>query len=190
MFCVVIKNYRIMSRLAKKPLIIPDKVEVNVEGSMVKVKGPLGELTLDTKGHVKVDIEGNNLYVRRYSDSKQDKAYHGLYWSLIRNMIEGVTKGFEKRLKLEGVGYRAEVKGQQIKMAVGFSHDVVFIVPPEVSVEYDSKKGHIVLKSIDKQLVGEVAARIRAIRPPEPYKGKGIRYADEVVILKERKGVK
>ena len=179
-----------MSRLAKKPLRIPDKVSVEIDGNIVKVKGPLGELSLDTKGNVTIEIDGSDLYVKRHSDSKQDKAYHGLYWSLIKNMMEGVSKGFEKRLKLEGVGYRAEVKGQQIKMAVGFSHDVVFIVPPEVSVEYDSKKNHIVLKSIDKQLVGEVAARIRAIRPPEPYKGKGIRYADEVVILKEKKGVK
>ncbi len=179
-----------MSRLAKKPLSIPDKVNIEINGNIVRVKGPLGELYLDTNGHVNVEIDGTDLYVKRLSDTKQDRAYHGLYWSLIKNMIEGVTKGFEKRLKLEGVGYRAEVKGQQVKMAVGFSHDVVFIVPPEVSVEYDSKKNHIVLKSIDKQLVGEVAARIRAIRPPEPYKGKGIRYVDEVIILKEKKGVK
>ena len=179
-----------MSRLAKKPLMIPDKVSVSVEGSVVKVKGPLGELELDTLGRVGIEIEGSELRVKRFGDSKQEKAYHGLYWSLIRNMLEGVSKGFEKRLRLEGVGYRAEVKGQMIKLSVGFSHDVVFIVPPEVSVEYDSKKGHIVLRSADKQLVGEVAARIRAIRPPEPYKGKGIRYVDEVVILKEAKGVK
>ena len=179
-----------MSRLAKKPLIIPEKVNVEVNGSVVKVKGPLGELELDTLSHVNVELNGNELYVKRLGDTKQDKAYHGLYWSLIRNMIEGVSKGFEKRLKLEGVGYRAEVNGQMIKLSVGFSHDVIFIVPPEVSVEYDKKKGHIVLKSIDKQLVGQVAAQIRAIRPPEPYKGKGIRYVDEVIILKEKKGVK
>ena len=178
-----------MSRLAKKPLTIPDKVNIDIKDNIVKVSGPLGELALDTKSHVKVEIDGDKLYVRRLGETKQDKAFHGLYWSLIRNMIEGVSKGFEKRLRLEGVGYRAEVNGQVVKLSVGFSHDVVFIVPPEVSVEYD-KKGHIVLRSVDKQLVGEVAARIRAIRPPEPYKGKGIRYVDEVVILKESKGVR
>ncbi len=180
-----------MSRLAKKPIKLPANVEVKVnDNNEVTVKGPLGALSVKMAPSISVEIKEGEIMVNRASDAKQDKAFHGLYWSLLRNFIEGVTKGFEKQLKLEGVGYRAEVKGQIVKLSVGFSHDVVFVCPPEVTPEYDKKRNLIVLKSIDKALLGHIAASIRKIRPPEPYKGKGIRYADEHVILKETKGAK
>ena len=179
-----------MSRIGKNPIALPQGVEVKVDGNVVTVKGKLGELTQELKSDITVKIEDGTLTVARPSDSKDHRAAHGLYRALINNMIEGVTKGYTKELELVGVGYRASNQGQKLDLALGFSHNIVLNLAPEVKVETVSEKGKnpiIKLSSFDKQLVGQVAAKIRAFRKPEPYKGKGIKFVGEVLRRKAGK---
>ena len=178
-----------MSRIGNNPVAIPEGVTVDVKDNVVTVKGKLGELT-QTFDTVNIKVEDNTILVRRSSDSKDQKAKHGLYRSLMFNMIEGVSKGWTKELELVGVGYRASNQGQKLDLAIGFSHNIVLDVAPEVKVETISEKGKnpiVKLTSHDKQLVGQVAAKIRSFRKPEPYKGKGIKFVGEQIRRKAGK---
>ncbi|MFT4575388.1 MAG: large subunit ribosomal protein L6 [Polaribacter sp.] len=179
-----------MSRIGKNPVNITDGVEVNINGNVVTVKGKLGELTQEVSGDITVKIEEGSVVLSRPSDSKPHKAAHGLYRSLISNMIEGVSKGYTKNLELVGVGYRASNQGQKLDLALGFSHNIVLEIAPEVKIETVSDKGKnpiIKLSSFDKQLVGQVAAKIRSFRAPEPYKGKGVKFVGEILRRKAGK---
>jgi len=179
-----------MSRIGKNPVNITDGVEVTMNGNVVTVKGKLGELSQEVSGGITVKIEEGSVVLNRPSDSKPHKAAHGLYRSLISNMIEGVSKGYAKELELVGVGYRASSQGQKLELALGFSHNIVLQLAPEVKLETVSDKGKnpiIKLFSFDKQLVGQVAAKIRSFRAPEPYKGKGVKFVGEVLRRKAGK---
>ena len=170
-----------MSRIGNNPVAIPEGVTVEIKDNVLTVKGKLGELTQDFSG-VAITVEEGNVLVTRPSDSKEHKAKHGLYRSLVSNMVLGVSIGWTKQLELVGVGYRASNQGQKLDIALGFSHNIVLNVAPEVIVETISDKGKnpiIKLTSFDKQLVGQVAAKIRAFRKPEPYKGKGVKFVGE-----------
>jgi large subunit ribosomal protein L6 len=180
-----------MSRIGKLPIEIPGGVTVKVdENKLVTVKGPLGELSQKVDPEIDVQIEAGQVLVTRPSDSKNHRAMHGLYRSLISNMVVGVSKGFEIKLELVGVGYRAENQGQILNLALGFSHQIYLQLPPEVKVEAVTDKRSnptITLKSYDKQLLGQVAAKIRSFRMPEPYKGKGIKFIGEQIRRKAGK---
>lgn len=170
-----------MSRIGKSPIQIPEGVTVDVKDGIVTVKGKLGELKQEYSD-IEIKNEDGELTFERFSDKKDQKAKHGLYRSLVNNMIEGVSNGFTKQLELVGVGYRASNQGQKLEIAVGFSHNIVFELAPEVKVETVSDKGKnpiVKLTSYDKQLVGQVASKIRSFRAPEPYKGKGIKFVGE-----------
>jgi large subunit ribosomal protein L6 len=178
-----------MSRIGNNPVAISEGVTVDVKDGLITVKGKLGELTqsFDTVG---IKVEDGNVLVTRSADNKEQKAKHGLYRSLINNMIEGVSKGWTKELELVGVGYRASNQGQKLDLALGFSHNIVLNIAPEVKIETISEKGKnpiIKLTSHDKQLVGQVAAKIRGFRRPEPYKGKGVKFVGEVLRRKAGK---
>jgi large subunit ribosomal protein L6 len=178
-----------MSRIGNNPVVIPQGVTVDIIDGIVTVKGKLGELTQNYET-VNMKVEDGNVLVTRSSDSKDQKAKHGLYRSLVLNMIEGVSNGWTKQLELVGVGYRASNQGQKLELALGFSHAIVMSLAPEVKLETISEKGKnpiIKLTSHDKQLVGQVAAKIRGFRPPEPYKGKGIKFVGEVLRRKAGK---
>ncbi|MBN1585238.1 50S ribosomal protein L6 [Candidatus Uhrbacteria bacterium] len=178
-----------MSRVGKKPLSIPDRVEISKDGEAIRVKGPKGELSVSGHPRVNVDIEGNTLTVGvKDTENVHDRALWGLYRRLIGNMVTGVTEGFEKKLEINGVGYKAAVSGNVLKLDVGFSHPVDFTVP--TGIEISVEKNVITVRGIDKQAVGEVAAGIRRIRKPEPYKGKGIKYVDETIRRKAGKAAK
>lgn len=171
-----------MSRIGKAPISIPQGVEVNVNNNVVTVKGKLGELSQELSDGVTVAIEDGTLTLERASESKPHRAQHGLYRALINNMVEGVSKGYIKELELVGVGYRASNQGQKLDLALGYSHNIVLELAPEVKVETISEKGKnpiVKLTSHDKQLVGQVAAKIRGFRKPEPYKGKGVKFVGE-----------
>ncbi|MBO5323728.1 MAG: 50S ribosomal protein L6 [Oscillospiraceae bacterium] len=170
-----------MSRIGKKPVMIPANVTVNVaEGNVVTVKGPLGELTYTFHADMIFNIEGNVLTVSRPSDEAQHRALHGLTRTLVNNMVEGVSKGYSKTLDVNGVGYRCEKKGTQLVMRLGFSHEVFVNEIPGITIEVPTPN-QIIIKGIDKQVVGQFAAEVRGKRPPEPYKGKGIKYSTEVI---------
>lgn len=175
-----------MSRVGKAPVAIPSGIELNYSGNEFKVKGSGGELSVPNNGLVTVKEEDGNLYFAPADESKQAKAMTGTMRQLVNNMIVGVTKGFEKKLTLVGVGYRAQAQGNKINMNLGFSHPVTVDLPEGVKAETPAPT-EIVLKSADKQKLGQIASEIRALRPPEPYKGKGVRYSDERVIMKEAK---
>jgi large subunit ribosomal protein L6 len=172
-----------MSRIGKQPIQIPEGVEIDVQPGAVKVKGPKGELSQDVNRDMKVAIDDGTLTVDRPTDRGEHRALHGLTRSLIANMVEGVTDGFERRLEIQGVGYRAQLKGKALEMSLGFSHPVTIQAPEGIEFEVPVPT-EVVVRGIDKQLVGETAARIRKSRPPEPYKGKGVRYAGEHVSRK------
>ncbi len=174
-----------MSRIGKKPINVKD-VEVKIDGQKVTVKGKLGELSMEVHPNISVKVEGDEVIVTRPNDAKQNRALHGLTRALIANMVKGVTEGFKKTLKIIGVGYRAEIKGNGLLLNLGYSHPIYFIPPKEVKLEVPSPD-QIVISGIDKELVGNVAAKIRSFRKPEPYKGKGVRYIDEVIIRKAGK---
>ncbi|CAM1369031.1 50S ribosomal subunit protein L6 [Tenacibaculum sediminilitoris] len=179
-----------MSRIGKNPIALPQGVEVKVDGNVVTVKGKLGELTQEIQSGITVKVEDGTITLERPSESKDHRAAHGLYRALINNMVEGVSKGFSKELELVGVGYRASNQGQKLELALGFSHNIVLDLAPEVKVETVSEKGKnpiVKLTSHDKQLVGQVAAKIRSFRRPEPYKGKGIKFVGEVLRRKAGK---
>jgi large subunit ribosomal protein L6 len=170
-----------MSRIGNNPVAIPQGVTVEVSDNVITVKGKLGELTQEYSG-IEIKVEEGNVHVARSSDKNEQKAKHGLYRSLVNNMIKGVSKGWTKELELVGVGYRASNQGQKLDMALGFSHNIVMDLAPEVKVETITEKGKnpvIKLTSHDKQLVGQVAAKIRGFRKPEPYKGKGVKFVGE-----------
>mgnify|MGYP003553278607 FL=1 len=170
-----------MSRIGKKPVVIPAGVTVNVaEGNVVTVKGPKGELTNTFNADMIINVEGNVLTVSRPTDEANHIALHGLTRTLIANMVEGVEKGYSKELEVNGVGYRAEKKGNQLVMRLGFSHEVIMEEIPGITVEVPSPN-KIIIHGIDKQVVGQFAAEVRGKRPPEPYKGKGIKYTTEVI---------
>jgi len=177
-----------MSRIGKLPVVIPNDVTVTVQDGVVTVKGPKGELSQILNERANVAVEGDQVVVTRNSDSKEDKSIHGLTRTLIANMVEGVTKGFEKKLEIVGVGYRAQATGKKITLNVGYSHPVDMNAPEGIEVNLDNdNKNIIIVKGIDKQAVGEFAANIRKQRKPEPYKGKGIKYIDEYIMRKAGK---
>ena len=175
-----------MSRIAKFPVTLPKGVEVTLAAEAVSVKGPLGTLTQPLRNDVGIQREGDTLLFKNLDDSDESNAMSGTVRALVANMVVGVTKGFEKRLTLVGVGYRAQAQGDKLNLALGFSHPVVHPMPKGVKVETPTQT-EIVIKGLDKQQVGQVAAEVRAYRPPEPYKGKGVRYSDEQIVLKETK---
>jgi large subunit ribosomal protein L6 len=178
-----------MSRIGKTPISLPDKVKVTVSnGNLVTVEGPKGKLSWELPKGITISIEGTTLTVVRANDERQVRALHGLSRALLSNMVTGVSNGFRRDLEIQGVGFRAAVKGDKLDLSIGYSHPVLFQIPNEIKVAVtDNTK--ISIEGIDKHLVGQVAADIRAYYPPEPYKGKGIRYSDEVVRRKEGKTV-
>lgn len=169
-----------MSRIGRKPIPVPAGVEVSIAPGRVRVKGPLGELEQQVPQRIGIEEQDGELVVTRPTDRGPDRALHGLTRTLVANMVEGVTKGFEKRLEIQGVGYRANQKGEALEFALGFSHPVTVEPPAGISFELPQPT-MVIVRGIDKQQVGQVAANIRSIRPPEPYKGKGIRYSGEQV---------
>jgi large subunit ribosomal protein L6 len=169
-----------MSRIGKSPIEIPSGVSVSVSPGRVMVNGPLGELSQQIPGRMLVEQDDGRIVVKRPTERGEDRALHGLTRTLVANMVEGVTKGFEKRLEIQGVGYRAALRGEALELAVGYSHPVVIEPRPGISFEVPAPT-QVIVKGIDKQQVGQTAAEIRKVRPPEPYKGKGIRYAGEYV---------
>lgn len=175
-----------MSRVAKKPISIPAGVNVELDGQSVSVKGPKGQLAFQVHPGVTVGQDGGAVQCAARGERQADIALAGTTRAILANMVQGVSEGFERKLELKGVGYRAQAQGQTLNLTLGFSHPVAHAVPDGVTVETPTQT-EIVLKGIDKQLVGQVAAQIRAYRPPEPYKGKGVRYANERVIMKEAK---
>lgn len=175
-----------MSRIANYPVDIPEKVEVSVSNGAVTVKGPLGALSQHVGDLVQIDRVENQLQFKPANNSQQANAMSGTARALVFNMVNGVTKGWEKKLSLVGVGYRAQAAGDKLNLTLGFSHPVVHQMPAGIKVETPSQT-EIIIKGIDRQAVGQVAAEVRAYRKPEPYKGKGVRYADEVIVLKETK---
>ncbi|HKM92821.1 MAG TPA: 50S ribosomal protein L6 [Prolixibacteraceae bacterium] len=180
-----------MSRIGKLPIEIPAGVTISIDdNNVVKVKGQLGELSQKVDPEIDVKVEGSQVLLQRPSDSKNHRSLHGLYRSLINNMVEGVSKGFEIKLELVGVGYRAENQGQLLDLSLGFSHHIYLELPPEVKVEAVTDKRStpsVTLRSYDKQLLGQVAAKIRSFRVPEPYKGKGVKFTGEVIRRKAGK---
>ncbi len=175
-----------MSRIGKKPVNILEKVKVTRKDNSVEVSGPKGTMNLNIVNGVKVDINGNEILVTRNDDSKKNRALHGLYRSLIHNMVVGVNEGFSKKLELVGIGYRAELKGKNLVMMLGFSHPTVFVPPPDITIDVPNPNT-VIVSGISKDLVGLVASKIRSFRLPEPYKGKGIKYENEFVRRKAGK---
>ena len=183
-----------MSRIGILPINLPSGVTVTVdETNLVKVKGPKGEISQQVDADIKVEVKENQVTLARPNDEKRLKSLHGLYRSLINNMVVGVSQGFTTEQEIVGVGYRAEAKGQVLEMSLGMSHDIHFLIPNEVKVEVRQERRSnpiVVLNSIDKQLIGQVAAKIRSLRPPEPYKGKGIKFVGEQLRKKAGKAAK
>jgi len=171
-----------MSRIGKKEIIIPSQVEVKIKGSKVEVKGPKGVLKMSTLSEINVEMKDNVISFSPKKDDLKSKAYWGLTRTLVNNMIEGVSKGFEKKLEINGVGFRARLEGKKLILDVGFSHSIEVLAPE--GIDFLVEKNAITVSGIDKELVGQVSAQIRRVRPPEPYKGKGIRYANEIIKLK------
>ena len=178
-----------MSKIGKKPVSIPDGVNINIEPRLVTVKGPKGQLTIPVKKIITIKNEDNQIIVNRQNETKMAKALHGTIRNLIQNAILGVTQGYSKTLKLVGTGYRAKPEGQDLSISLGFSHPVVVKKPENIDFKLEGQDT-IIISGIDKQLVGQTAANIRAKRPPEPYKGKGIRYENEYVAKKAGKAAK
>jgi len=179
-----------MSRIGKKPITLPAKVTATINGSEVTVKGPKGELKLPLPPEMTVKQEGNELLVERPSDARNHRALHGLTRALLANNVNGVSTGFRRTLKIEGVGYNGDVRGKDLVLKLGFSHEVVINPPPGISFAAEEKGTIIHIDGVDKQLIGQVAANIRELRPPEPYLGKGVRYSDEVIRRKAGKAGK
>ncbi len=179
-----------MSRIGKLPINIPAGVEISINGSSIKVKGPKGELAHTFPAAMGLSLEAGVLTVSRPSDEREHRALHGMTRSIVNNMVHGVSAGFEKALEVEGVGYRSEMKGNNLMLFVGYSHPVEIEAPAGIAFEIDNRGREIKVKGYDKQLIGQIAANIRSVRPPEPYKGKGIRYAGEVIRRKAGKSGK
>ena len=175
-----------MSRVGKMPIEVPAGVEVKLNAEQINVKGPLGSMTLPLTGQVKVTNENNVLTFEAADDSREARAMYGTVRALVNNMVVGVSKGFERKLNLVGVGFRASVQGDKLNLSIGFSHPVVYQLPPGTKATTPTPT-EVVISGVDRQVVGQAAAEVRAYRPPEPYKGKGVRYSDEVVVIKETK---
>lgn len=184
------KGDKRMSRIGKKPIAIPEKVSVEIAAGKVLVKGPLGELNWEYPDKMKVAADGGTIKVERSGDSKVERALHGLTRSILNNMVVGVSQGYRKVLEIFGVGYKAQVASDRIVFALGYSHQIEFLLPPNVKASVDQKQVQITLTSIDKQQIGQVAASIKSLRLPDAYKGKGIRYAGERLKLKAGKAGK
>lgn len=178
-----------MSRVGKQPVAIPGAVKVSVTEGAVQVKGPKGELSTPIPPGIACEVKGGNLVVTRSDDSKQQKAYHGLTRALVANAVKGVTEGYKRELDIVGVGYKASVEGQKAVFALGLSHPVEFAIPKGITITVE-KATHVIVTGFDRQQVGQVAAQIRAMRKPEPYKGKGVHYSDETIIRKAGKAAK
>jgi large subunit ribosomal protein L6 len=179
-----------MSRIGKAPIVIPAGVTVKVDGNTVTVKGPKGELSETVNPELTVKVEDGHITLERPTDEREHRAQHGLYRALIHNMVEGVSNGYRKEMELVGVGYRANANGQVLDLALGFSHAIYIKLPPEIKVEAKSERNKnplIILESADKQLLGQVCAKIRSLRKPEPYKGKGIKFVGEIIRRKSGK---
>lgn len=176
-----------MSRVGKLPIPIPDKTKVQLAGRKLTVTGPKGSLGMEVHSAIAVKVEGNNVEVTRSTEMKKHRALHGLTRALINNMVLGVTQGYVRQLEMRGVGYRAEMKGKTLVLNLGYSHPIIFNPPQGITVTVDAKENKITIDGIDKELVGQVAAKIRSLRKPEPYKGKGVRYVGEVVQQKAGK---
>jgi large subunit ribosomal protein L6 len=179
-----------MSRVGKMPIELPQGVEVRLEGSSVQVKGPKGTLSWQLPQRISIRQEAGRLILERPDDSRQSKALHGLARSIVNNMVVGVSRGYSKELELQGIGYRAQLQGQKLLLTLGYSHPVEFALPEGITAQVDKRQTSITIHGIDKQKVGQVAAELRALRPPDPYKGKGIRYKGEHVKLKPGKAGK
>ena len=178
-----------MSRIGKLPISVPTGVKVAVEKAGVKVSGPQGSLEVSLRPGISVEVKDNHIYVARADEERKTRALHGLMRTLIANMVRGCSEGFSKRLEIVGVGYKADVQGSNVNLSLGFSHPVKYALPKGITAAVD-KLTSITIKGADKQLVGQVAADIRALRKPEPYKGKGIKYSDEVIRIKAGKAGK
>lgn len=183
-----------MSRIGKLPIVVPAGVTVNISSdNMVTVKGPLGELKQQVNPNIEVKLENGQVTLSRPNDEKENRAMHGLYRALLNNMVKGVSEGFKTEQEFVGVGFKAEAQGQMLEMSLGYSHAILFEIPKEIQVECKTEKrgnSMLTLKSIDKQLLGQVAAKIRSFRPPEPYKGKGIKFVGEELRRKAGKSAK
>jgi large subunit ribosomal protein L6 len=176
-----------MSRIGKKELPLPKGVEIRQEGSNIFVKGPKGSLTTAVVPGISMSVENNVVKFERKDDEGKTRAFHGLMRALVANNVKGVSEGFKRELDIVGVGYRAEVKGKEVVFQLGYSHPVRFPIPDGIDITVDAKTGHITITGIDKQKVGQTAAEIRSLREPDPYKGKGIKYSDEVIRRKAGK---
>ena len=176
-----------MSRVGKIPVKIPDKVKVQVANGDIRVEGPKGKMHFPYNTKVTVEVAGGEVRVARPDDSRLSKGLHGLTRTLVKNALEGVTKGYERSLEISGVGFKAELKGKDLHFTLGFSHPVVFKLPEGITAEVDPKQTKLLIRGVDKHLLGLTAAKIRALRPPEPYKGKGIKYSYEIIRRKEGK---
>jgi large subunit ribosomal protein L6 len=176
-----------MSRIGKLPVKIPEKVKVSVDRTLVKVEGPKGKMSFPFNPILKIVVANNEVSVTRPDESHLAKGLHGLTRTLVRNAIDGVTKGYERVLEINGVGFKAELKGKDINFTLGYSHPVVFRLPEGITAEVDPKQTRVTLRGVDKHLLGLTAAKVRALREPEPYKGKGIKYAEETIKRKEGK---
>jgi large subunit ribosomal protein L6 len=179
-----------MSRIGKAPIAVPDKVNITIDGQAVTVKGPKGQLEHTVHPEISIKQDNGSLVVERPSDQRQHRALHGLTRALVANMVTGVSEGFRKSLKIEGVGYTSELRGKDLVMKLGYSHEIVVNPPADVAFTVEDRGQTVHVDGIDKQVVGQVAANIRELRPPEPYKGKGVRYADEYVRRKAGKAGK
>ncbi|MBN1119901.1 MAG: 50S ribosomal protein L6 [Anaerolineae bacterium] len=179
-----------MSRIGKQPISIPDGVLISIKGSEVTVKGPKGELVRQFDPAMKIEMKDGEIEVTRPTDQRDHRSLHGLTRALLSNMVIGVTDGYEMRLQIIGTGYRAEMTGDDLKLSLGYSHDIQVVPPPDVSFEVGERGQSVIIRSIDKELIGQIAADIRGLRPPEPYKGKGIRYEGEWVRQKAGKAGK
>jgi len=177
-----------MSRIGKQPIAIPPKVKVEVKGQQVLVEGPKGKLNWELPRRTSLKVDGGKVLVSRQGDDSEARALHGLSRALVNNMVRGVSEGFVKKLEIQGVGFKAAVQGQAVNLTLGYSHPIVYALPPQIKVTVEENT-KLTIEGPDKQVVGEVAAEIRAFYPPEPYKGKGVRYSDERVIRKEGKTV-
>ena len=176
-----------MSRIGKNPIIIPENVEVVIKNNSISVKGPKGSLSFDFHNYIEVIKSDGQLLIKRKTDDREQKALHGTTRQIINNMVTGVTVGFTKELEIIGVGYQAQMQGKRLHLQLGFSHEIIFDLPENISV--NANRTEVKIEGVDKQLVGAVAAKIRSFRPPEPYKGKGVRYKNEYVRSKQGKTV-
>ncbi len=176
-----------MSRIGKKPIELPKGVEIKQDGNSVTIKGPKGSLSTALIAGIGVKVENNVVQFTRANEEQKSRAFHGLVRALVANNVRGVSEGFKRELDIVGVGYRAEVKGKEVVFQLGYSHPVRFQIPQGIEITVDAKSGHIVITGIDKQKVGQTAAEIRSLREPDPYKGKGIKYSDEVIRRKAGK---